>query len=82
VGWATREQRNRYQRAYRLKRGVQPRAPRVRIRITCLVCGKAIGRNSTGYCSITCQHAAQYSAFIERWLRYEVDGGTVSKVSG
>jgi hypothetical protein len=76
-----REARNRYQRAYRLARGIKPRVRRQRLRTTCLVCELPIGRTSTKYCSIRCQQTQKYRDYIERWLRGEISGGTVAMVS-
>jgi len=81
VAWKTREERNEYQRAYRLRLGMKPRVPRVRERTTCVVCDKPIHRNSTKYCSLGCQKTANYRDYIGRWLRGEVSGGTVAMVS-
>src|SRR5207302_752918 len=80
--WQDRNQRNDYQRAYRLKRGMKPRVPRAREHTNCLVCEQPIGRNSTKFCSNACQHTASYLEFIERWLGGEARIGSPGKVSG
>lgn len=81
MAWRSRDERNAYQRAYRRARGVKPRLARVRTRTACVHCGAPIGRTSTKYCSIACQHAQQYADFIERWLRDGIQAA-VGKVSG
>ena len=80
--WKDREQRNQYQRAYRLKRGMKPRTPRLREGTNCLGCARPIGRNSTKFCSNQCQHDARYREFVQRWINGQVSGGSVGKVSG
>src|ERR1041384_7323160 len=80
--WQNREQRNAYQRAYRLKLGMKPRVRRKRERTACLVCAQPIGRNSTRFCSNLCQLTARYRDFVQRWIDGQVNGGSVGKVSG
>src|SRR5437879_4520422 len=80
--WKNREQRNQYQRAYRLKLGMKPRVSRTRERTDCLVCEQPIGRNSTRFCSNQCQLTSRYRDFVQRWIDGQVSGGSVGKVSG
>jgi RNase P subunit RPR2 len=81
VPWKDREARNQYQRAYRLRLGMKPRVPRVRERTTCVTCEAPLRPSSMKYCSSSCQRAAMYRDYIERWLRGEVSGGSVASVS-
>jgi hypothetical protein len=82
MAWKDREQRNQYQRAYRLKLGMKPRVSRARDRTTCLNCDQSIGRTSTKFCSNRCQQTLRSLDFVRRWIDGKVDGGSVGKVSG
>jgi RNase P subunit RPR2 len=81
VYWKSREARNAYQRAYRLKRGMKPRLARPRERITCVECDAPLKRNAAKYCSLRCMQTRQYRAYVDRWLAGEMSGGTVAGVS-
>jgi hypothetical protein len=81
MAWKNREQRNEYQRAYRLKLGMKPRVSRVRERTTCLNCDQPIGRTSTKFCTNQCQRTLEHMQFVDKWLRSEVIGGSAAGVS-
>jgi len=68
-----------YLRAYRLKRGMKPRVPRVSP--ICAGCGKVLGPRGVKYCSLRCQHEAQFRGYISRWISGEISGGSVASVS-
>src|SRR5229473_2364819 len=68
MAWKDREQRNQYQRAYRLKLAMKPRVLRPRKRTCCLVCDQPIGRNSTKFCSNQCQRTYEHLQFVDKWL--------------
>jgi hypothetical protein len=72
--WKSKEQRNAYQRAYRLARGMQPRQPREKR--PCRVCGKPIRQQNRAYCSWTCWERGRYAGWIARWLAGEIDPPT------
>jgi hypothetical protein len=73
------EARLRYQRAYRLARGMKPRPPRARL--NCVACEQPLRHSSKKYCSPLCQRTARYRDYIDRWLRGEVSGGSIAFVS-
>src|SRR5262245_11337923 len=78
MGTRGRERANELQRAYRLAHGYPRRDPS---RTTCVGCDGPLRPASTKYCSTTCRRDVNYRAFIDRWLRGEVDGGTQGGVS-
>ena len=66
MAWKPKEERNSYQRAYRLARGVKPRVryePK-----SCGVCGGPVRRSNTRYCSNDCYIADTAARQLERWL--------------
>ena len=79
--WKNREQRNEYQRAYRLKLGMKPRVSRARERTSCLNCDQPIGRTSTKFCSSRCQRTHEHLQFVAKWLNGEAVGGSAAGVS-
>jgi len=81
MAWKDREQRNEYQRAYRLKLGMKPRVTRPRERTTWLNCEQPIGRNSTKFCSNHCHRTYEHVQFVDKWLGGEVVGGSAAGVS-
>ena len=56
MGWRSKEQRNEYQRAYRLAKGMKPMKPRVvREAKACEICGTQLTRRNGRFCSHKCQ---------------------------
>src|SRR5258707_14001383 len=82
MAWKDREQRNEYQRAYRLKIGMKPRVTRPRERTTCLNCEQPIGRNSTKFCSNHCHRTYEHVQFVDKWLGGGGVGGRGAGGSG
>src|SRR5258707_12497131 len=78
MAWKDREQRNEYQRAYRLKIGMKPRVTRPRERTTCLNCEQPIGRNSTKFCSNHCHRTYEHLQFVDKWLGGGGVGGSAA----
>ena len=78
--WKDREQRNVYQRAYRLRLGMKPRGARAHSK-TCFGCGQPLGPRGLKYCTLRCQRDTQYREYIRRWQAGEVSGGSVAFVS-
>ena len=71
------------QRRYRaIKAGTWvPARPKLRSRGTCAQCGTRVKSAACKYCSLACQHLAQYQVYIERWLAGAESGGRVGGVS-
>lgn len=69
-----------YGRAYRLRLGMKPRTPSMRLR-NCFGCGTPLGPRGVKYCNGRCQQTTRYRDYIRRWLAGEVSGGTVAGVS-
>src|SRR5919109_350899 len=67
--WKSKEQRNAYQRASRLARGMKPRQPREKR--PCRVCGQPIRQQNRAYCSWRCWERDRYELWIKRWLAGE-----------
>ena len=71
MGWKSKEERNVYQRAYRLARGVRPR--KFRQPGVCRFCGGVVVPPKI-YCNLGCQGEARKREYTRRWLTGEVSG--------
>lgn len=71
MGWKSKEERNVYQRAYRLARGVRPR--KFRQPGVCRFCGAVVVPPKI-YCNLGCQGEARKREYTRRWLSGEVSG--------
>src|SRR5215471_19579797 len=56
MAWKSREERNKYQRAYRLAKGMKPMKPRApREAKSCDICDAPLGTRNRRFCSHKCQ---------------------------